>query len=87
MHGEKLTLFAGLSTAAVLSQGSRWDVRRGIERLVDTLADECALFILPANHVLPDAPLENVVEMYRCAAAHSRRALSQHHPRGNRSET
>ncbi len=71
--GEKLTLFAGLSSAAVLARGSVDEVRRGIARIVDTLAGECALFILPGNNILPDAPVENVIAMYRHAAEHSAR--------------
>ncbi len=70
--GEKLTLFAGPSSAAALAHGSVDDVRRGIARIVDTLAGECALFILPGNNILPDAPVENVIAMYRHAAEHSR---------------
>jgi hypothetical protein len=66
--GEKLTIWAGLSTAATLRFGSVEDVRRETEALIDTLAGECALFILPGNNILPDCPPENVEMMYRHAA-------------------
>ena len=69
LDGERLTIFAGPSTAATLSQGTTSDVRRDVDFIIDTLAHECALFILPANHILPDCPVENIVEMYRRAAA------------------
>lgn len=72
VDGQKLVLFAGLSSADTLSQGSVEEVRRGIERIIDTLSGECALFILPGNNVLPDCPVENVVEMYWHAARYSR---------------
>ncbi len=74
--GQKLTLFAGLSSATVLPHGSVWDVQQGIERIVDTLGSECALFILPGNNILPDCPVENVVTMYRHAADYSRERRS-----------
>lgn len=76
IDGKKLTLFAGLSSAATLPHGSVADVRRGIERIIGTLAGECALFILPGNNILPDCPLENVVAMYRHAVEYGRRGSS-----------
>lgn len=72
VDGKKLALFAGLSSAATLPHGSLAEVRRETERIIDALAGECALFILPGNNILPDCPLENVVEMYRHAAEYSR---------------
>jgi len=65
LDGEKLTIFAGPSVTTTLPYGTVGDVRRDIERIIDTLADECALFILPANNILPDCPVENVVAMHR----------------------
>lgn len=75
VDGRKLTLFAGPSTAATLPFGTLQDVQRAVEHIIDTLAGECALFILPANNILPDCPLENVVGMYRHAADYSSRGL------------
>ena len=73
IDGQMLTIFAGPSSATVLPFGTPEDVRREIERIVDTLATQCALFILPANNILPDCPVENVVAMYRHAAEYGQR--------------
>jgi hypothetical protein len=72
LNGERLTMWAGLSTAALLRYGTLDEIRRETERIIDTLADESALFILPGNNVLPDCPPDNVREMYRHAAEYSR---------------
>lgn len=71
LDGDRLTIFAGLSTAGTLRFGTPEQVRREVEAIIDTLAGRCALFILPGNNILPDCPLENVVAMYRHAAAYS----------------
>jgi uroporphyrinogen decarboxylase-like protein len=73
VNGERLTIFAGPSSATTLPFGTVDDVRRDVEHIIDTLLDECALFILPANNILPDCPPENVSEMYRYAAEYSTR--------------
>jgi hypothetical protein len=65
IDGEKLLIFAGPSVTSTLPFGTVADVRRDVERIIDTLAAECALFILPANNILPDCPVENIVAMYR----------------------
>ena len=71
VSGEKLTIFAGPSVTTTLPFGTVEDVRRDVERIIDTLAGECALFILPANNVLPDCPVKNIVAMHRHAIEYS----------------
>ena len=71
LDGDKLTIFADPSTAATLRYGTVEDIRRDIERIIDTLAGESALFILPANNILPDCPVENVVEIHHHAIHYS----------------
>jgi len=73
LDGDKLTIFAGLSTAGTLRFGTLEEIRRETEAIIDTLAGECALFILPGNNILPDCPPENAVEMYHHAAEYSAR--------------
>lgn len=73
VDGERLIIWAGPSVATTLPFGSVEDVRRDIERIIDTLADECALFILPANNILPDCPVENVIAMHQYAIDYSGR--------------
>lgn len=70
--GEKLTIWAGPSVTTTLPFGTVKDVCADIERIIDALADTCALFILPANNILPDCPVENIKAMHRHAARYSR---------------
>ena len=72
LDGERLTIFAGPSVTTTLPFGTVADVRQDMERIIDTLADKCALLILPANNILPDCPVENVVAMHRHAIEYSR---------------
>jgi hypothetical protein len=67
-----MTIFARLSVTTTLPFGTVAGVRQDIERIIDTLVDECALFILPANNILPDCPVENIVAMHRHAVEYSR---------------
>ncbi len=71
--GKPLTIFAGPSVTTTLPFGTVEDVRRDVERILETLLDPCALFILPANNILPDSPVENVRAMYAHAALVSAR--------------
>jgi len=72
LEGDRLTIFAGPSTATTLPFGTVEDVKLAVERIIDTLLGQCALFILPANDILPDCPTENVIAMYEHATAYSR---------------
>jgi len=63
VHGSRLTIFAGPSTAGTLRYRALQDVRSETERVIDTLAERCVLFLLPASSILPDCPIANVVEM------------------------
>jgi len=74
LDGEKLTIFAGPSVTTTLPRGSVEDVRREVERIIDTLVDACALFILPANNILPDCPVDNVIEMHHHTIQYGQRA-------------
>jgi len=70
---ERLTIFAGPSTSQTMPFGSRENVRREIEYIIDTGKDRCALFILPSNDVLSDTPVQNLLEAYRHAAEYGAR--------------
>jgi uroporphyrinogen-III decarboxylase len=71
--GEPLTIFAGPSVTRTLPFGTVEDVREEMERIIDTFSETCALFISPTSNVLPDCPLDNVIEAHRHAIAYSRR--------------
>jgi hypothetical protein len=60
-----LTLWAGPSVTTTLPFGSVDEVRHDVERIIDTLAGRCTLFMLPANNILPDCPVDNIVAMHR----------------------
>ena len=68
VRGEPLTIFAGPSTSSTLPFGTPADVRREIETILDVASDQCRLFILPGNDILPDTPTEHVVAFHRRAA-------------------
>jgi hypothetical protein len=72
VDGEKLVIFAGPSVTTTLPFGTVDDVERDVERVIDALAGKCALFILPANNVLPDCPVENILALHRHAIEYSR---------------
>jgi hypothetical protein len=73
VDGEKLILWAGPSVTSTLPYGTVEDVWREIRRIIHTLVDECALFILPANNILPDCPVENVIAMHRAVIEYTLR--------------
>lgn len=67
LTGDRLTIFAGPSSAATLAFGTVEEVQAEVAHIINTLKDRCALFILPGNNILPDVPLENIIAMYRGA--------------------
>ena len=71
-NGDKLTVFAGPSTSKTLPFGSREDIRKEIEYIIDVGKGACSLFILPSNDVLADTPVENLLEIYRYAAEYGK---------------
>jgi len=75
--GEKLTIFAGPSVTTTLPFGSKEDVRKEVEYIIDTAKDSCALFFLPPNDVLPDIPLANLIEAHRHAVNYSREVMGK----------
>jgi len=72
LSGDPLTIFSGMSVTTNLPHGTVDDVRREMERVIDVFSKECALFICPSSNVLPDCPLENVIEAHRHVIAYSR---------------
>jgi hypothetical protein len=74
LTGDPLTIFAGPSTARSLSTDQ---VRQDVEYVVKTARGRCRLFLLPANDLLPDVPVEVVLEMYRHAAGIGQRTEHQ----------
>lgn len=67
IDGDELVLWAGPSVTTTLPFGSPETVRRDVTRILEALVGRCALFVLPANNILPDCPTENIVAMYEAA--------------------
>ena len=63
--GRDLAFMGGVDTQGLLPNGTADEVRRGTERLVETMTADGGGFILAASHTVPpEAPLENVFAMY-----------------------
>lgn len=78
LDGERLVVFAGPSVSSTLTLGTVEEVQRDVERIIRTLSGKCALFILPANNILPDCPVENIIALYEHAAQFSAEWLRRH---------
>ena len=74
-RGKKLTIFASPSVTSTLPFESKENVRKEIEYIIDVAKDSCALFILAANDILPDTPVENLIEFHRHAVRYGREAM------------
>ncbi|MDP6779263.1 MAG: uroporphyrinogen decarboxylase family protein [Candidatus Latescibacteria bacterium] len=63
--GRDLAFMGGVDTQGLLPNGTADEVRRGAERLVETMSSDGGGFILAASHAVPpEAPMENVFAMY-----------------------
>ena len=67
--GSRLVLHGCVSIQRTLPFGSRADVAREIRHLVDVCGRDGGLIVCPSNHVQPDTPLANVLEIYRAAGS------------------
>ncbi len=55
-------------------RGSLEDVRTEVRRIVDVMAEGGGYILSPTNHLQPDVPIENIIEVYRYAQEYSRSA-------------
>ncbi len=62
-YSSELVFHGHLDTKGAL-RGSKEDVRREVERVVDGLGRGASYIMAPTNHVQPDIPPENLVEAY-----------------------
>ncbi len=53
-------------------RGSLEDVRAEVRRIVDVMAEGGGFILAPTNHLQPDVPVENIIEVYRYADEYSR---------------
>ena len=75
-EGRPLVLWAGPSVTTTLPFGTVTEVKRDVERIINTLAGAGPLFILPANNILPDCPVGNVVAMHRHVIEYGQKVIS-----------
>ena len=64
-RGEELLFFAGLSVTCTLPFGSREDVRREVDYLLDVTRGGKNMFLFTSNVTGVEVPPENILEAYR----------------------
>lgn len=69
-YGDKVALHGTISIQQTLPHGTLADVRAEVHHRVALAAERGGLMIAPANHTQNDAPLENIVELYRAAGSY-----------------
>lgn len=75
--GRPPILWAGPSVTTTLPFGSVSDVEADVARIIDTVTGRCPLFILPANNILPDCPVENIRAMHSYVRERGARRLAR----------
>lgn len=70
-NGDRLLFFGSLSVTSTLPWGTVQDVRDAVEHSTD-VTDGKGLFILSANTINPEVPLENIRTMYEWPRAYAR---------------
>lgn len=65
-------VFHGHLDVKTAMRGSLEDVRAEVRRIVDVMADGGGFIMAPTNHLQPDIPVENIIEVYRYAGDYSR---------------
>lgn len=75
-NGRKPLLMAGLSVEKTLPFGTVGDVKRDVERIIDTVGPGGGLVMGAANAIGPDCPDENIEALYRHTHEYSRGKLT-----------
>ncbi|MGD0897290.1 MAG: uroporphyrinogen decarboxylase family protein [Thermoguttaceae bacterium] len=74
-HGDRLTFWGGIDTQRLLPFGTPDDVRREAARVIRTLGRGGGHIIGPAQEVMKDVPLENIVALLETIVAERGRTL------------
>ena len=69
-YGKDFTLHGTISIQQTLPHGTLEDVRKETKHRISLAQNDGGIIIAPANHVLDDTPLENLLEMYRTAGSY-----------------
>ena len=62
-HGDRLSFYGGISTQRTLPYGSVDDVKREVERLIETVGENGGYIAAPAHAIPGDAKPENLAAM------------------------
>lgn len=65
-YGEEMTFLGGIDITRAMP-GTIQDVRRDVDRCLETLSAGGGYILAPSNHLQEDVPAENVVELFRYA--------------------
>jgi uroporphyrinogen decarboxylase len=63
-HGDRLTLFGGVSVQSELPRSDPLEIRRLVRRRIELLGRGGGLILAPTNTITEDVPLDSVVGMY-----------------------
>lgn len=63
-YGDKVCLHGSISIQETMPFGTRNDVRKEVEERIDVLGQGYGFILAPSNTVLPDVPIENILELY-----------------------
>jgi uroporphyrinogen decarboxylase len=63
-YGDRLALWGAIGTQTLMPFGKPEDVRRGVERLIETVGYDGGLVLGPTHMLEPDVPWENIVALY-----------------------
>jgi hypothetical protein len=73
LWGDPLILYGSVSVREVLPHGTVADVKREVERCIDTCRGRNGFFLGPTSTVGPDIPLANIMALYEHGREYGRR--------------
>jgi len=69
LYGDKFIMHGTISIQRTLPFGTVDDVRNEVLHRIKYLGENGGLILAPSNHVQPDTPMENIIEIYRAAGS------------------
>ena len=65
--GDKITMWGSISIRTTLPQGTPDSVRKTVQQRIRQCAQDGGFVLGPANDILFDTPIENIIAMYDAA--------------------